>query len=251
MLSKRLVMVLAALLLLVESAFAVEPDWSDYANLLHRHVSQSSKNGTDLAVVDYPALKKSGVLKSVYRQLTEFPVQSLGNREEKLAFYINAYNILALKMVLDHWPVESIKDVGSLLSPVWNKPAGKIGGKTVTLGQIEHKILRPMGEPRIHFSIVCASVSCPDLYNQPYMAARLDVQLNQQVEKFLGNQSKGLRVSGKKIAVSKIFDWFEEDFQAVGSVDSFIRRYRSKLPALPVKADMAYDWALNSTASDG
>ena len=83
------------------------------------------------------------------------------------------------------------------------------------------------------------------------MAARLDAQLNEQVEKFLGNQSKGLRVSGKKIAVSKIFDWFEEDFQAVGSVDSFIRRYRSKLPALPVKADMAYDWALNSTASDG
>ena len=150
MLSKRLVMVLAALLLLVESAFAVEPDWSDYANLLHRHVSQSSKHGTDLAVVDYPALKKSGALKSVYRQLTEFPVQSLGNREEKLAFYINAYNILALKMVLDHWPVESIKDVGGLLSPVWNKPAGKIGGKTVTLGQIEHKILRPMGEPRIY-----------------------------------------------------------------------------------------------------
>jgi len=250
MLSKRILMVLGALFLLAGSASAAEPDWSDYAGVLQRHVSQGSRHGTDLAMVAYSALKKSGALKTVVQQLAAFPVQNLASREEKLAFYINAYNILALKMVLDHWPLESIKDVGHLLSPVWDRPAGEIGGKPVTLGQIEHKILRPMGEPRIHFAIVCASISCPDLYNQPYKAAQLNSQLDEQVGKFLNNQNKGLTVSDKKIEVSKIFDWFEEDFQAAGGVDGFIRGYRSKLPRLPIKADITYDWALNGATSD-
>ncbi|MGH8557393.1 MAG: DUF547 domain-containing protein [Methylococcales bacterium] len=109
---------------------------------------------------------------------------------------MNSYNILAIKMVLDHWPVESIKDAGGLLNPVWNQRAGEIGGEPVTLGQIEHKILRPMGEPRIHFAIVCASVSCPNLYNQPYTAARLNTQLDEQVRGFSGNEEEGMAVTG-------------------------------------------------------
>jgi len=251
MLIRRLLMALGALLLSVQASFAAEPDWSGYAVLLHDHVSQGSRHGTDLAVVDYRALKKNGAVEAVHRQLAAFPVQRLAGWEEKLAFYINAYNILALKMVLDHWPVESIKDVGSLLSPVWNKPAGEIGGKQVTLGQIEHKILRPMGEPRVHFAIVCASVSCPDLNNQPYTAARLDAQLDEQARRFLGNKTKGVAVNDKQIRISKIFDWFEEDFQLAGGVDMFIRRYRPNLPALPVEADIPYDWDLNETGSRG
>jgi Protein of unknown function, DUF547 len=242
---RQILLVLGALLLSVQPGFAAEPDWSNYAALLRDHVKQGSKHGTDLAVVDYRALEKSGALEAVYRQLSEFPVQRLAGREEKLAFYINAYNILALKMVLDHWPLESIKDAGSLLSPVWDKPAGEIGGKPVTLGQIEHKILRPMGEPRVHFAIVCASVSCPDLSSRPYTAARLDAQLDEQVRRFLGNKTKGVAVTDQEIRVSRIFDWFEEDFQRAGGVDAFVRRYRPNLPALPVEADMPYDWDLN------
>ena len=154
-------------------------------------------------------------------------------------------------MVLDHWPLKSIKDVGSLLSPVWDKPAGEIGGKRVTLGQIEHEILRPMGEPRVHFAIVCASVSCPDLNNRPYTAARLDGQLDEQVRRFLGNKTKGVAVADNQIRISKIFDWFEEDFQRAGGVDAFVRRYRPNLPASPVEADIPYDWDLNETGSRG
>jgi len=246
---RRLLVVLGAVLLSVQSSVAAEPDWSDYAVLLRDHVSQGSKHGTDLAVVDYHALEKNGAVAAVYRQLSEFPVQRLASREEKLAFYINAYNILALKMVLDHWPLESIKEVGSLFSPVWDKPAGEIGGKEVTLGQIEHKILRPMGEPRIHCAIVCASVSCPDLSSRPYTAARLDAQLDEQVQRFLGNKTKGVAVTDKEIRISKIFAWFEEDFQRAGGVDAFIRHYRSNLPALPVEADIPYDWDLNEAGS--
>jgi hypothetical protein len=242
-LTKRL-MAFTALLMLSFNIFAAEPDWSSYADVL-KNVSPGTKNNVKLALVDYQTLKENGKLEAAYQQLSNFPVKNLNSKEEKLAFYINAYNILALKTVIDHWPLDSIKDVGNLLSPVWGKPVGSIDGKTVSLDDIENKILRPMGEPRIHFAIVCASVSCPDLRNTPYTASKLNSQLDEQVQKFLTNADKGLRVGDKDIQISKIFDWFGKDFKPAGGVEAFIRRYRSDLPELPLKEDINYDWNVN------
>ena len=157
--------------------------------------------------------------------------------------------MLALKMVIEHYPLGSIKDIGSFFNPVWDRPAGKINGKTVSLGDIEHKILRPMGEPRIHLAIVCASVSCPDLRNEPYTAASLNTQLDEQARSFLNNENKGLRVSKKNIQISKIFNWFEEDFKQTGGVEAFIRRYRPNLADLSIDANIPYDWSLNGIAA--
>jgi len=148
-------------------------------------------------------------------------------------------------MVVDHWPLDSIKDVGSLISPVWGKSAGSIDGETVSLDDIENKILRPLGEPRIHFAIVCASVSCPDLRNTPYTASNLNAQLDEQIQQFLSNADKGLRIGNESIQISKIFDWFGKDFKPVGGVEAFIRRYRSDLPQLPLKENINYDWDVN------
>jgi len=242
-LTKRL-MAFTALLILSFNIFAAEPDWNAYAEVL-KNVTPGTKNNVKLALVDYQTLKENGKLEAAYQQLSSFPVKNLSNKDEKLAFYINAYNILALKTVIDHWPLDSIKDDGSLLSPVWGKPAGSIDGKTVSLDDIENKILRPMGEPRIHFAIVCASVSCPDLRNTPYTASKLNAQLDEQVQKFLTNADKGLRVGDKDIQISKIFDWFGKDFKPAGGVEAFIRRYRSDLPELPLKEDINYDWNVN------
>lgn len=242
-LMKRL-MIFTALLMLSFNTFAAEPNWSAYAEVL-KSVHQGTKNNVRLALVDYQVLKENGKLEAAYQELSNFPAKSLSNKEEKLAFYINAYNILALKMVLDHWPVDSIKDVGSLISPVWGKSAGSIDGKTVSLDEIENKTLRPMGEPRIHFAIVCASVSCPDLRNTPYTASNLNAQLNEQVQRFLANADKGLRIDNDGMHISRIFDWFEKDFKSVGGVEAFIRRYRADLPELPIKADINYDWSVN------
>ena len=241
---KRLLTVLTATLILSFNSFAIEPDWSGYANILST-VSQGKKDGTDLVLVDYQTLKDNSKLEAVYRQLETFPVDRLTSREEKMAFYINIYNILALKMVLDHWPVDSIKDAGNIFRPVWDKPVGKINGKTISLGEIEHKILRPMGEPRIHFAIVCASISCPDLRNEPYTAAKLNDQLDNQAQGFLNNGDKGLKVGKKDITISKIFDWFEDDFDRSGGVETFIRRYRPYLPKLSIDTSMKYNWSLN------
>ncbi|MDP1773540.1 MAG: DUF547 domain-containing protein [Methylobacter sp.] len=232
-------------LTLPATAFAASPDWSVYAQVL-QSVKAGNKHSTPLNLVDYSALKKSGQLEAAYQVIKAFPVETLANREEKLAFYINAYNILALKMVLDHWPVDSIKDAGNLLSPVWKKTAGVIGGQEVSLDAIENEVLRPMGEPRIHFAIVCASVSCPDLRTEPYTADKLNAQLDDQVNSFLGNTQKGLNDDGKIIHVSKIFDWFEKDFKAVGGIEAFIRQHRIGLSISAIKADIEYDWSLNS-----
>jgi hypothetical protein len=241
-------LVAGSLLVLGMPGMAVEPDWSDYSRLLGEHVHPGVKRGVALNTVNYAELKKSGEVDRVAAQLAAFPMEKLASRDEKLAFYINAYNVLAIKMVLDHWPLESIKDVGSFISPVWKKPAGQLGGKTVTLDELEHRILRPMGEPRIHFAIVCASISCPDLRVEPYTAKRLDAQLEDQTRKFLGNPAKGVKVEEGNVRVSQIFDWFKKDFDKLGGVEAFVRRYRQDVPEkLPVKANTPYDWSLNAS----
>lgn len=243
--TKSLLFVTLLSVTLSSAAFAASPDWSVYAQIL-QSVKAGNKHDTPLNSVDYSALKKSGQAEAAYQLIKTFPVETLANREEKLAFYINAYNILSLKMVLDHWPVDSIKDVGNLLSPVWKKTAGVIGGQEVSLDAIENEVLRPMGEPRIHFAIVCASVSCPDLRAEPYTADKLNAQLDEQAGLFLNNAKKGLNDDGKVIHVSKIFDWFEKDFKAVGGIEAFIRQYHSGLSKAAIKADIDYDWSLNS-----
>ncbi len=232
------------LLLLAANVVAEEPKWTSYQWVLN-HVKPGVKNGVSLMQVDYQTIKTNGSLEKAYQQLSAFKLERLSNRKEKLAFYINAYNILALKKVVDHWPTESIKDSGSLFTPVWDKSAGSLGGKTVSLGQVEHNILRPLGEPRIHLAIVCASVSCPDLRNEPYTAAKLNDQLDDQARQFLTNKGKGLKVEKKTIRISKIFDWFEEDFDVNGGITAFIKRYRTDLPVLKIKANIPYDSAVN------
>jgi hypothetical protein len=243
---KTITWLIAGLLFSAWSAYAQEPDWTSYQTLL-KHVKPGSKNNVSLMLVDYSAIKNNGSLDKAYRDLAAFKLERLTSREEKLAFYINAYNILAMKIVADHWPTESIKDIGNLFSPVWDKPAGELGGKTVTLGEVEHSILRPMGEPRIHLAIVCASVSCPDLRDEPYLAAGLDEQLAEQTRRFLNNTGKGLRVEENTIHVSKIFDWFEDDFKSQGGISAFIKRYKTGLPELILKTSLPYDWAVNGT----
>ena len=235
------------LLFALNLAWAEEPDWDLYDSLLKEVVVKGHKNGVPLNRVDYARLLSDARFQKVVEQLDRFPVSKLSGKQEKLAFNINAYNILAIKMILDHWPVSSIRDIGGLFSPVWKKTVGRIDGKNVTLHQVEHEILRPMGDPRIHMAIVCASVSCPDLRAEAFRAENLHHQLEQQTQQFVQNSAKGLRIEGNEIKVSKIFDWFEDDFDSQGGVKSFLSQYRNDLPPHgSVDADIKYDWSLNN-----
>ena len=240
------VLVTSLMFVLVGNLQAKEPDWTNYGKLLSQHVKQGQRHGIPLMMVDYVGIKNDPLYGKVVGQIKGFNTDQLSGNNEKLAFYINAYNILAIKMVLDHWPVKSIKDAGSLFSSVWKKDVGQINHKTVTLNEVEHEVLRKLGEPRIHMAIVCASVSCPDLRDEPYTSMKLSVQLDDQTKKFLNNSGKGLRLKGNTAEVSKIFGWFEEDFEKRGGIAKFIKSYRKDLPKnIKIDSDISYDWDLN------
>ena len=149
-------------------------DFSDWDVLIKKHVTPKTLEGVPLNAVDYANLKKDPLFSDIISRLEPYSLKSLESDKSKLTFWINVYNILAAKMITDHYPIESIKDVGSLFKSVWKRPAGKVGGKERTLNDIEHEILRKMDEPRIHVAIVCASISCPDLRLEAYTAGKAE-----------------------------------------------------------------------------
>lgn len=224
---------------------AAEPDWRDYAALLAAHVQVGERDAVTLNLVDYQALASDPRLPAALAALEGFSLARLAGPREWIAFHINAYNLLTLNMVVTHQPLKSIKDIGNFLRPVWQRNAGRLDGESVSLADIEHRRLRKRGDARIHFAIVCASVSCPDLRPEPYRAATLDNQLNEQVVRFLGNPDKGLRVTPERVHVSQIFDWFAADFASAGGVAGFIGRYLSLPAARELVADLDYNWRLN------
>ena len=238
-------------LVLVHPVFAF--DFSPWDGLLKKYVGAKTINGVTLHAVDYKKLGKNPAYKKLVKDLENVNLSTVKTKDEKLAFWINVYNIMAAKMVLDNYPVKSIKDAGSLFTAVWKKPVGVVAGKESTLNEIEHEILRKMGEPRIHVAIVCASVSCPDLRKEAYTAEKLSEQLDDQMTMFLANPKKGLTVDDKKgyVYVSSIFKWFKEDFDAKGGVRTFIAPYSPKPLQAAVKNDkltvyyLDYDWGLN------
>ncbi|MBF0622812.1 MAG: DUF547 domain-containing protein [Magnetococcales bacterium] len=242
-LAKRFTLILLAFFTIIPITHAQEPNWTSYDALLKRHLTTKTHQGITLKWLDYPAVKQDPIFAEIVTTLQNHPLDNFTTQKQKIAFYINAYNIFAIKMVLDHWPVESIKDAGSWFNSVWKKQIGTLDGAPITLDEIEHKILRPMKEPRIHMAIVCASLSCPDLRNEAYTADKLDHQLNDQTQQFLTNASKGLIVQQNKLTLSKIFDWFETDFS---DTIAFIRQYRPDIPAnATIDGYMDYNWSLN------
>jgi len=220
-----------------------------YAGLLERHTrSVPATVGTQ---VDYSALRGSAGWRELVADLSRVDPAALAGRPQELAFWINAYNILAIDLIVRHPRVASIRDIGSLLRPVWEREAGRIGGEPYSLGRIEHRILRPMGDPRIHVAIVCASTSCPSLRRQPFTAAQIDSELDESARRFLASPTKGMRLEPGAVRVSRILDWFEEDFEPSGGVPAFLRRHAPAALRPSLGEDLRiryldYDWTLNA-----
>jgi len=248
--------VIAALLGAALPAGAAEND--AYARLLKAHVRPGTVSGIKLALVDYRAVKADPAYAQALGALALAGPDSLTSAAERFAFWVNAYNLAAIKAVLDQYPTKSIKDGGSLLSPIWKKKVVTVARTVYSLDDIEHGVLRKaFREPRVHFAIACASLSCPDLRAEPFDAARLDVQLDQQAAAFLLNATKGLKpgADGRTARVSSIFKWFAGDFSASGGVAAFIRARSSPDVAARLGAltdaglsYLDYDWSLNDTA---
>ena len=248
---------------------AFDHDYAAYARLLQAHVRPPR--------VDYAALQQDApTLDRVTRGFAapvagEVAAWSTGQR---MAFWINAYNAFTLRAIVDHYPIRagwfsrgprnSIRQIDG----VWAGLTWAAAGRRLTLDDIEHRILRPeFGDPRIHFAINCASVSCPPLAAVPYRAADLDAQLDAAARAYLGSP-EGLRIEGHVLRVSSIFKWYGDDFvrQYAPVVDAersprerailgVIARYgpsgagEAARLGTPIIRYLDYDWSLNDASA--
>jgi len=238
----------AAFLAAGASAHAGIVDHALYATLLSRHLHKGS--------VDYSGFQRDeAVLDRYLDQLARVDSQSLPP-DEQFAFYANAYNAWTIKLILSRYPdIDSIKELGSLFKSPWKRKLARVDGQLLTLDQIEHDILRKrFGDPRVHFAVNCASKGCPPLQAEPFTGSRLDEQLNRAARAFV-NDSDFNRLEGHTLWVSKIFDWFSEDFEddVIGFFILFAEpplkdRLKKNRDRIRVKY-LDYDWSLNEGAT--
>lgn len=243
---------LFSLLLLGFQTFGVvafDASHARYGRILAAHVT----NGA----VDYPALKAApGELVAYLSELgavgeTEF---NGWNRPAQIAFLINLYNASTLRLIVDHYPVDSIRRIGGLFGSPWSLKCVRLFDRDVSLNYLEHQFLRPRyKEPRIHFALVCAARSCPPLRGEPFLGSRLEDQLNDQGIRFFSQADKN-RVDPKSntLWLSPIFDWYGGDFpREPNRLAEFVSRFLPKRIGDELCAGSyrvrytSYDWALN------
>ena len=230
-----------ALLLAVTPTFAQGIDHAPFDALLRANVSKGH--------VEYPAFQHSAAFKSYVADLAK--PATLAGKNDVLAYHINAYNALAIQGILDGLsPSTTLGRLRYFKVQDW-----PVDGKKISLHDVEHKVLRPLGEPRIHFAIICASRSCPFLRSEAYTAAKLDEQLDEQARQFVNDPFRNRFDRATKTAhLSEIFKWFEEDFQGAGSVQKYLARYVADPEVAKELAQdgykvqwIDYDWTLNGT----
>lgn len=209
---------------------------------------------------DYQALyENSDDLQRLYEYIDTLETVNTVDltRDDALAYWINLYNAATLALVLQNYPVKSIKDLGNLFRSPWKRKVVNLAlHGELSLDEIEHDIIRrQFDDPRIHFALNCASIGCPPLQRRAYIGGTLDPQLDQAVQSTLSSE-QWLKVTEQRIEVTKIFDWYKDDFSSSeGSMREFIARYRRDLRKIlleePRKIEfMDYDWKLNRVEAE-
>ena len=227
-------------------------DHSAWNSLLGRYVDAEG-------LVNYRAWKASAedvsALDHYLEQLSRVGPHKPSSREAKLAFWINAYNAVTVRGILRAYPTTSIRNLTSPVGyNIWEHLLLRVGDETFSLNTMEHQILRKMGEPRIHFAIVCASISCPRLLNEAYTADHLDEQLTENARHFFA-QEQNFRIDKKahRIFLSSILDWFGSDFGAtqaeqLARISPYLPNDEARQLAASKNVTVSYldyDWNLN------
>lgn len=225
------------------SLFAKEPDWTHYNRILKKNVYSGKKSGVRLNLVKYGSIARDPDWKISMNQIKKFKRSNLKTRQEKMAFYLNVYNMYTIDLIIKNNRPSSITNLGK---NIWKKKIVILENSVYSLDEIENKVIRPMGDGRIHFALVCAALSCPDLRPEAYTAAKVNTQLYLQTRSFLNNTSKGVRIQGTSVHASRIFEWFANDFKSSGGSLSFIRKYHKSIPVgAKLVTDINYNWSLN------
>ena len=228
-------------------------DHSVWERILSEYVVVSGDRINRFAYGRVSAADKKA-LKSYLTALQSVKVAAL-KADEQRAYWINFYNALTIDVVLDHYPVKTIKDIslggGFFASGPWKKPLATVEGKALSLDNIEHDILRKVWrDPRVHYAVNCASMSCPNLMAKAFTAANLEQMLTQGARDYI-NHPRGVRVDNGKVYLSQIFDWYRKDFGASeADVLTHVAGYaapglKAQLQGITRVADYNYDWSLN------
>lgn len=234
------IIVLAFLLVSGLSFASDKPDHSILDRFLQRYVSTSGK-------VDYKGMRtQMDTLDSYIMELRNTYPASDWSRNEKKAYYINAYNAYTLKLVLVKYPLSSVKDAKFSGKDIWTVRLVKLGTKTFNLSQVENDILRKMGDARIHFAINCASYSCPRIWNHAFTADNVSGRMTKLTKEYINNPKHNI-ITAKKIKISQIFEWYKEDFVKEGQT---LIQYLNKYSKVQINEDakveyLPYNWSLN------
>ncbi len=192
-------------------------------------------------IVDYKGMMGDRLALMKYLQiLADNPVQDNWSKAKKMAYWINAYNAHTIKLILNNYPIKSITKLDN--GKPWDRKWIKLGGKTLSLNDIENNILRPQfKDPRIHFAVNCAAKSCPPIWNHAWTASNLNSTLDKRAKSFINGKLND--ISADHIKVSKIFDWYKADF---GNLIDFLNKYSTTKINADAKIDyIEYDWSLN------
>jgi len=233
-------------------------DHSDWGAFLKRYVKPSLDGVNRLPYASVSKDDKES-LQSYLDMLSATSVSGL-NRNEQRAYWINLYNALTVKVVLDHYPVSSIRGInispGLFSSGPWGKKLLAIEGEKVSLDDIEHRVLRPIWkDPRIHYAVNCASIGCPNLQKKPFTAKNADTLLDHAARSYI-NHPRAVRIESDNLLVSSIYEWFKVDF---GGTDKGVIRHLSQYAEPGLGASLSkikeidddhYDWALNDVDAD-
>lgn len=211
-------------------------DHALWNGLLQTYVSD---NGN----VDYEGFDSDiSKLNTYLSLLSDSPPETTWNDDDRLVYWMNAYNAFTIKLILNNYPVESIKDI----KDPWNERFIPIGDKWYTLNDIEHRIIRKMGEPRIHFALVCAAMSCPKLYNKAFTTSSLEEDLSVLTKEFLTDPTKN-EITENSLKLSKIFKWYGKDFKTKDQdLIDFLNQYTTvDISPKAKKSFKDYNWKLN------
>ncbi len=274
-------MVFAALALLLAGFVSVEALFAPRAELWERWTAHDPLATAEIDhtawtdfLTTYVSEGNDGVTAVAYAQVTDADEKALGtylaqlaatpigrlNRAEQRAYWINLYNALTVKVVLDHYPVASIRDIdispGLFADGPWDKDLTEVEGEALSLNDIEHRILRPIWrDPRIHYAVNCASIGCPNLPSVAFTVGNAEMLLEAAARAYV-NHPRGSRIEDGKLVVSSIYVWFQEDFgDNDAGVIAHLSRYAdrdlaAKLSAVERIGAHEYDWSLND-ANDG
>jgi len=222
------------------SFVSIQAQTSIFDSLLQKNVDKTGR-------VDYQSLKNNETLLDnylAYIQNNE-PTKEWSSNKKK-AFWINTYNAYTIKIILNNYPLKSIRDIKIDGENAWKIPFVKVGQKRYTLDQIEHEILRKkFNDPRIHVGINCASVSCPRLWNFAFTEDNIASSLDNLMKVFINDTTRN-KISKNNVALSEIFNWFSKDFIKNGTIISYLNTYAAiKISGKASIKYLTYDWSLN------